>query len=186
MGWTSTHRESGISDREWFKSELGDQYEIEDCATVGTGFYAICIPAWPSAPRAIMYVATIRWLRDYYNFAYKSMDESMNPGEAACPARLLDRLEELVPEPPNEWAREWRERCGAIIAAKERAQRVPRGAVVHFAEPLHFGDGRDESDFVFVERSTFRRVRDQRRVRITSWRARGDWSVTRPPAGVTG
>ena len=126
-----------------------------------------------------MAVLAVKRTRDYYNFTYKDMDESVGPCESSCPERLLDRLEELVPEPPNEYARQWRERCRAEIATKERARLVTRGTVVHFAEALHFSDGVAEDEFVFVGRSSFLRVTDRRLVQITSWRSRTDWSFER-------
>lgn len=91
------------------------------------------------------------------------------------------RIEELVPEPPNEYARQWQERCRAEIATKERARLVAHGTVVHFAEALHFSDGVAEDEFAFFERSSFRRVTDRRLVQITSWRSRTDWSFERRP-----
>ena len=181
MGWTSLHRAAGTSDREWCQSEvLGERYRIEDCATVGSGFYAICVPTdGREEPRAIMAVVAVKRTRDYYNFTYKDMDESVGPCESSCPERLLDRLEELVPEPPNEYARQWRERCRAEISTKKRARLVTRGTVVHFAQALHFSDGVAEDEFVFVGRSSFLRVTDRRLVQITSWRSRTDWSFER-------
>ncbi len=49
--------------------------------------------------------------RGYFDFTYKEADESMGPVEDRRPRRLLERLEALVPEPPNGWATERRARC---------------------------------------------------------------------------
>jgi len=187
MGWLSVHREAGTSDKEWFQSELlGEHYRIEDCATVGSAFYAICVPTdGREEPRAIMAVVLVTRTRGYYNFTYKDMDESVGPCESSCPERLLARLGELVPEPPSEYAKEWRERCHAEIATKKRARLVTHGTIVYFDEALHYGDGVAEDEFVFVERSTFRRVTDRRLVKIPSWRSRSDWSFERRPALAT-
>ena len=46
----------------------------------------------------------------------KDMDESMGPSEAKCPPAYFD----LVGPPPNEWAKNWRERCRAYVAKMAR------------------------------------------------------------------
>ena len=50
------------------------------------------------------------------DWGYKYMDESMGPTEAKCPPAYFD----LVGPPPNEWAKNWRERCRAYAAKMAR------------------------------------------------------------------
>lgn len=85
--------------------------------------------------------------RDYWNFGYKDMDESMGPVYYNCPARILD----LLTEPVNETAREWRQRCRERLKRKERARQLRPGVVVRFRAPLHFTDGRVADTFKVVE-----------------------------------
>jgi hypothetical protein len=44
-------------------------------------------------------------------YGYKDMDETVGPYAARCPARILD----LLTDPPNELAAEWRFRCRQAI-----------------------------------------------------------------------
>ena len=57
----------------------------------------------------------------YYNFGYKSMDETYGPNIANCPASILDLLTPVEGHPisdeSKEWAKKWRERCRKNLAA---------------------------------------------------------------------
>ena len=55
-----------------------------------------------------------RW--DGYNFGVKEMDESCGPNASKCPNSILD----LLDEPCNTWAREWRTRCREFNASKRK------------------------------------------------------------------
>lgn len=71
---------------------------------------------------------TEKWLCVYmlgserdFGWGYKAVDESMGPVHRDCPASYLDEAD----EPPNEYAREWREACRAN-AARRKAQAAKR------------------------------------------------------------
>lgn len=189
MGWTAVHREAGMSDRAFYELELAPSLatngRILACATVGGVFYAVVENrlAAPYRPGARwMLVVFQRRRMGPYNFAYKEMTESDGPGAHRCPRRLLELLEEQAPEPPNDWAAEWRRACWANVHKVERAAKfVTRGTIVYFREPLSFGHGQEVlSEFTFEERSTFRH--GGRRYRIPNWRT-DEWSLTPfPPA----
>lgn len=97
-------------------------------------------------------VCLTRWnpkAKDGYIFAYKDMDESCGPYEYKCPASILD----LLTAPPNEHAREWRERCRARLALTGR--RKPRdGDRLVFPEPIRFTDGYEGREFDVVRRAS--------------------------------
>lgn len=61
-----------------------------------------------------------RWIGCYLlgstegSWGYKDMDESMGPCEITCPVSYF----KLVPNPPNDWAKEWRAKVMARHAKK--------------------------------------------------------------------
>lgn len=70
---------------------------------------------------------------EYCNFGYKDMTDDMGPGYYDCPAGILD----LLTEPSNEWAAEWRENCRKRIAERKEMKRnglssLPFGTVIEF------------------------------------------------------
>ena len=92
--------------------------------------------------------------REGYIFGYKDMDESVGPNESECPAAILDLLT------PTEYpyAKAWRERCRANLAARRVLSNKPSpraGQTILFDEPLSFSDGRrlDRFDVVKNPRS---------------------------------
>jgi len=117
----------------------------------------------------------------YYNFAIKLVDESMGPVEANPPARVLATIESEVPEPPNDYAAEWRRRCHASAAKRAEARRVKPGAVIRLATPLPFSDGVERDTFRFVKGSRFTSVTDGIPVSVTRWRER-DFEVVEAAA----
>lgn len=135
MGWTFTHRDKGITDREWFGREFTSHNELLDCATVrGSGFYAAMRNKETGEVWCL--VVLTQWVpNDYHNFGYKDMSDTMGPGIDDCPARILD----LLSPTDSEDANEWRERCRKNIAAKAAAK-LADGTVVEFAQEMNFGE----------------------------------------------
>jgi hypothetical protein len=102
----------------------------------------------------------------------------MGPCESQCPARVLAAIEAAIPEPPNEWAAEWRARCRRNIELRAAAAAVKPGAIVRFPEPLDFGEWGKHQDLVFVSRSTFVPTDGSRvRFRVADWRTRYEWTL---------
>jgi len=167
MGWTFSHRSKGISDRDWFAHQWGNDFasRIKAAATKNGAFYVALettderlVPD-ENGKVVVAIVCLIKWVpRDYYNFGYKDMDEFMGPVESSCPAKILDLLSPFKPlaldaalakkavaeaegktaYDPLLSAYEWRERCRARIQV-EQAMRP--GAVFRFSSPLRFTDG---------------------------------------------
>jgi len=88
-----------------------------------------------------------------YTFGKKDMDETMGPNIDNCPAAILD----LLTEPENDWARDWRIRCRAKITARQNRPRLVDGARIKLAEAVHFRNGTKRDTFT-VEKQ-FRTVR---------------------------
>lgn len=118
---------------------------------VGQVYYAAVQTYDAERPKTVFAVVCLtRWnpkARDGYIFGYKDMDESCGPYETKCPAAILD----LLSEPPNDHAREWRARCRARLALTTR--KTPKtGDRLVFPEPVKFTDGYEGREFEVVRR----------------------------------
>lgn len=126
MGWTSLHREPGMTDRAFFEQEfptaLTRDGEIVDCATVHGVFYAAVrrkkgTDAGEEGTVWALVVLTQR-ASGHFNYSYKEISESSGPGEARCPARILDLL---TPLPECNHEQEYCELCrNAITPESDR------------------------------------------------------------------
>lgn len=114
MGWTFYHLDYPNKIEEvrslytWQEDDRGA--EVLDIAASGNIVYA-AVHYWNHATNedeihaAVVKTATVS--RDYFNFGYKDMSESMNPFYYDCPKRILD----LLTPTDNEYALEWRRKC---------------------------------------------------------------------------
>ncbi|HEY4894760.1 MAG TPA: hypothetical protein VII01_01605 [Solirubrobacteraceae bacterium] len=93
----------------------------------------------------------------------KPIGEDMGPAEDRCPARILD----LLTEPSNDYARQWRARCRAQLAKPMPA----KGQRVLFANDLSFTNGEMHASFVYEGGSRFRAANGTR-CHISKWRER--------------
>jgi len=107
MGWTFYDRSKGESDRAHFERELldGTDYEIVECATVDSVFYAAVRTITTGDVRAM--VVLMDRTHDDFNFGYRELDEDAGPVSADAPAAVLDALTPT----DNEFALEWRRQC---------------------------------------------------------------------------
>lgn len=71
-------------------------------------------------------------------FGYKDMDESVGPALRKCPQRIL----ELLTEPYNDYAREWRDACWANIKQRALVPKLEAGLELRFNPPVKFSSGR--------------------------------------------
>lgn len=155
MGWTSYHvgktYKNGKSfiDRKtecdkmfttdavsWKTHEVIGKYELLKSAMVGSTHYAAVrktIFATETDPENVKVFAAITLTRidnkDYYNFAYKDMDETMGPCEDKCPKTILD----LLTPTEYEYAKEWRKRCYENLKKKKDPNtltNLPIGSVI--------------------------------------------------------
>ena len=177
MGWTTLHRDKGMSDREFFEKEfpngLTQNGKILKCATVRNVFYAAVqnnddAPHMPGKVWAL--VVLIQRTRGDYNFGYKDMDENMGPNADDCPIEILD----LLSPTDHDYALSWRASCRAKREALASKPKVGAGTRVRFATPLRFTNGDELSVFERVDSrsSTFRSVETGRQYMISGWRDR--------------
>lgn len=151
MGWTFTHREKGITHKEWFGRDLGgEHYEVLDVATGSFDRNNVYAAVRRLDQGYIFGVAILtRWRRnDPYNFGQKEMDESMGPNISDMPERiykLLSPLEEVYPgadfdaDSSPRWAKEWRERVEAHHDRMRNRIKLSNGLQVKAPYDLHFG-----------------------------------------------
>lgn len=70
-------------------------------------------------------------------FGYKDMDESAGPAIRNCPRHIL----ELLTEPYNAYAEEWRDDCWAKIRRLNDLPRLSVGTELRFSPPIPFTGG---------------------------------------------
>ena len=157
MGWLeyrADHYKNGKVDR---KAEMDSKYNWEDesrkvevlkSSMVGSTYYAAvrsfnkengfeCVTA------AVCLTSTNN--KDYYNFAYKDMDESMGPYKYDCPKGILD----LLSPTENEYALEWRKQCYENLKAKRNPNsfnKLPVGTIIKVVMPFdtkYFKEGQE-------------------------------------------
>jgi hypothetical protein len=146
MGWLEYHAEhykNGKVDR---KAEMDSKYNWEDesrkvevlkSSMVGSTYYAAVksfnkTNGYECVTAAICLTSTNN--KDYYNFAYKGMDESCGPYRYDCPKGILD----LLTPTENEFAKEWRKACYENLAKKKNPNslgRLPVGSKIKYTLP---------------------------------------------------
>jgi len=171
MGWTSLHRDAGISNREFFAGVLNSELQIvADGARRAprhsgyTSVYYAAVRRPDGETFAI--VALMSWTpRSRWNFTYKLMDETVGPVESSAPRAVLAALTPTS----SDYASQWRAACQARLDAAAARPKVKPGDQVAFAAPLRFTNGYEASTFTFEQRNTFRTGAGFR-VRISGWR----------------
>lgn len=139
MGWTCYHVDPDF-DR---KDEMDRKYNWENehrrvrvlkSSLVGSTYYAAlevedldCGEKYVSAAVCLTSMNN----RDYYNFGYKDMGETMGPNEAKCPVGIL----KLLTPTDDEYALAWRERCWKYHESKKSPnalKNLPYGTEIRF------------------------------------------------------
>jgi len=166
MGWTGGALQGPFTARAAIEFEFGAEFlpRVIDTARYGTVIYA----AVRALDKQQIFGLVLLAERHGGVLYTKPISEDMGPSEDHCPARILD----LLTEPSNDWARQWRERCRARLA-KPR----PRdGQTVTFSESITFTNGQTHSSFTYQGGSRFC-THNGCLCRITRWRDL-DFTVT--------
>ena len=155
MGWTSYHVAPIYKNGKQFidrKAEcdrlfncsmvnnLG-KYEVLKSSMVGSTYYAavkITTFATETEPEKVDVFAGIVLTavnnKDYFNFSYKDMCESMGPCEDNCPKGILD----LLTPTNSEYANAWRKRCYENLKKKydlNALSNLPIGSIIKYTRP---------------------------------------------------
>ena len=115
MGWTSSHRSSAQSVKDYLIAEINQagkttSFKVLDIAIVkrNTAYLAVEKTDRDSGKSDVFaMVILIRYGRDHFNITTKEMSEDMGPFYYDCPARILDMLTPTN----NTESRMWREKC---------------------------------------------------------------------------
>lgn len=124
----------------WETHEVIGKYEVLKSAMVGSVHYAAVrktIFATETEPEKVNVFAAVTLTRvdnsNYYNFAYKDMDESCGPFESNCPKAILD----LLTPTEYEYAVEWRKRCYENLKKKKdlnTLSNLPIGSIIKYTK----------------------------------------------------
>lgn len=119
MGWSETtaiYYKHGKIDRKAECDALfnDDRFTVLKSAMVGSTYYAAVQQNNTGSVFAAVVLTSTNG-RNYFNFAFKDMDETCGPHECKCPATILD----LLTDTNSDYANDWRERCRAYHASKK-------------------------------------------------------------------
>ena len=137
MGWSGTHakfyKKKGYRTVVDAKAECDDlfahdhgRFKVLKSTMVGSVYYAaiqICknypegtteyksenlveIPEEKRETFGVVILTSVD-MKDYFNFSYKEIDETMGPCEDHCPIGII----KLLTPTTSEWANQWRDRC---------------------------------------------------------------------------
>jgi hypothetical protein len=125
MGWTTTHKPSHISAKEYIETNCltwdspTHDYRVLDGGVKNFRTYYGAVEKTDRSTGERQVFAVIFMLQfyknDYHNFGYKDMDESVGPYQAECPERIL----KLLTPTTSQYAQQWRDACWAKINAKK-------------------------------------------------------------------
>lgn len=140
MGWVSYHAtfyKKGAIDRKaecdnemTATSENGTKWEVLKSAMRGSTYYAAVKRTNPDGSSYVFGVVCLTSVdrKDYDNFAYKDMDETMGSYKYDCPLSILD----LLSPTDNEYALEWRKKCRENAQNKNGIGKLPIGTEIEF------------------------------------------------------
>lgn len=162
MGWTSyhaTHYKKGRIDRKaecdaYFMEGLNrGYYDVLKSSMVGSVYYAAVKPLQKYSkddtgneiivdiPLNEQMVFGVVFLtstdsKDYFNFSYKEMDETVGPFCYDCPKGILD----LLSPTDNEYANDWRTKCREHLNKKKNPNslsKLPIGTIIQVTMPFN-------------------------------------------------
>ena len=125
-------------DAYWNEEEL---YEVVKSTMVGTVYYAAVkalvrglvtdgkdlepIPEQEQETFGVVMLTSVN-SKDYFNFSYKVIDETMGPCDTRCPESIL----KLLSPTDNEYANNWRKRCHEINMRDKELKKLPMGTEI--------------------------------------------------------
>lgn len=146
MGWTSYHIDKTMNKNgKWIYDRKGEldkifswsqenkNHKVLKSSMVGSVYYAAVEITEFGKERKVVAVIVLTSLdnRDYCNFGYKAMDETMLPYYYDCPISIL----KLLTETDNENSNKWRKYCYEKIEKKKNGNslnKLPVGTIIEF------------------------------------------------------
>ena len=153
MGWTFQHKEKEVSIKEFFEKEYNSEtVKILDVKVVAmkTAYLAVQHTDHNGFVKVFAAVCLLDYQhKNWFNFGYKDMDETMWPNEAKCPSQILNMLSETE----NENALNWRKQCRANIVKASNLNTLKVGDTIKFELSFSFGKyGKNASTFKLVDK----------------------------------
>lgn len=158
MGWTfynATHYKNGKVDRKaecdayWEECLNKGHFKVVKSAMHGSVYYGAIkklvkysgktedgrfiyepIPEEEQKVHAVVFLTSVK-SKEFFNFGYKDMDETMLPYYYDCPKSVLDVLSPT----DNDSANEWRKQCRERIASKNDGKslsKLPVGSIIRY------------------------------------------------------
>lgn len=131
MGWTSYHAKfykNGNVDKkaecDYYFNKHKDIYEVLKSAMVGNTYYGAIKQKSSGNVFGVVFKTSVD-NRNYFNFSYKDMEETMLPSECDCPIGIL----KLLSPTDNEWANEWRKNCNENARIKKETRDLDKAEV---------------------------------------------------------
>lgn len=150
MGWTYSHRDQGTSTKDFIQQDFDPGTQFHAYGTVGGVFYAaVETPRSPGKVWALV-VLTDWDSKDYHNFGFKDMSESMGPFECRAPLSVLQALSPT----DDETALEWREQVAQHHAQRKALRGLQDGDQVVLGAALRFTSGCERDTFTVRRQPT--------------------------------
>lgn len=180
MGWTSYHanyyKKNGEIDRKaecdayWQEGLNRGHFKVLRSSMVGSTYYAAVKPllrrtrdghdTYEPIPEEEQNVfgavfLTAIDMQDFFNFAYKDMNETYGPAQTDCPIGILDLLADTNNEFAIAWRRECRESAKKRLAhqkARKKLHMLESGDVIEFSSIANYTNGIKVGDRVTLEK----------------------------------
>lgn len=180
MGWTSYHanyyKKNGEIDRKaecdayWQEGLNRGHFKVLRSSMVGSTYYAAVKPllrrirdghdTYEPIPEEEQNVfgavfLTAIDMHDFFNFAYKDMNETYGPAQTDCPIGILDLLADTNNEFAIAWRRECRESAKKRLAhqkARKKLHMLESGDVIEFSSIANYTNGIKVGDRVTLEK----------------------------------
>lgn len=162
MGWTSLHRDKGISDKEFFENNVltKEKYELvasNSSAGYSGEFYAAIRDKMSGEVFSVVMLKT--WYpKEYYNFCYKIISESSGPNGCRASQQVLDALTPTT----SKYAVEWREAVKARLDRQKKLNKIKPGTHIRLDSPVSLTSGDKMDVFTIMKgRNLVRSIRGQ-------------------------
>jgi len=157
MGWTYSHKNKGISVKDFFSEEFNFKrnektLKVIDCFATISEAYLAMETSTENSREVFAVVCRIHYnSKEYFNFGYKDMDETMGPYYYNCPERILN----LLTPTTSQYAIEWRKKCREKIERKKARPHFRINDILEFKKSVLFNNGYRVKQLKVVDRRRF-------------------------------
>jgi hypothetical protein len=171
MGWTFTNKSSSVKVADFFKAEWKDTiFHAVKVINMQEVYMACSNKREPDTIFAVVCLLNYQ-PKEYMNFGYKDMDESMHPYYYNCPESIL----KLLSPTDKQNAIAWRAECQKRIDNKKSKAKFTKGSIIRFSKPIQFNSNLNIDAF---------RVSSMKPMRFLNASHYGDYHLYRLPKWV--